>query len=294
MTFEDVLAVKEKEITERSLINTRNHVRNWISINGSNKLSSITTASLNRFARELKKPKCEGGRGFVTNAANDASTKIRALIKTYNVNLAGDHDRIEIPEWDPIRLTIAEKKQKKVEQRDVRPEDARELLAYAKARDQGAWRAILILSNTTFRVTECCLLKWGDVKCKDGIYYFDLSDSKTVEGIRRFPLNSRLRQHLLPIRGNDDEYIVNNKWPHRKSPRNACGHFLRQAKVELGIQGNTNPHSFRHFTGGQSGYEHSEHLKKKLMGHSGGMTDHYTREDMRKMNEAVEDLGFDF
>ena len=39
------------------------------------------------------------------------------------------------------------------------------------------------------------------------------------------------------------------------------------------------------------GYELPEGLKKKLMGHAGGMTDHYTREDLKKLRAAANVIG---
>ena len=39
------------------------------------------------------------------------------------------------------------------------------------------------------------------------------------------------------------------------------------------------------------GYELPEGLKKKLMGHAGGMTDHYTREDLKKLRAAANVMG---
>ena len=135
-------------------------------------------------------------------------------------------------------------------------------------------------------------IKWGDVKELDGVIYFDLSESKTVNGIRRHPLNSRLRKHLLPLRKSDDQLVVfHNKW---KRPNDEFSRWLKSAKEDLAIRGNTNAHSFRHAAGGQLGYNCSEHIKMKLMGHSGGMTDRYTREDMKALNDAVEFIGFDF
>jgi len=290
-SFKDVLIYKCDEVTERTFSNLEITVANWKKIIGSSRLDSITTVNLNRFARELKRPKISGGKGFTTNAANDAAVRIRSLIRTYNVNISDESERMEWPNFDPIQQTMAEKKAQKIKARAVTVEDAIKVLSYAKERDEYAWRALLILTNSTFRASEVCSLRWGHIKELNGIIYFDLTDSKTVGGIRRFPLNSRLRIHLLPLRGSDEEFIVNNSWPNWSRPKDGLGYFLSSAKKTLGIKGRVNPHSFRHAAGGDLGYHLPEHIKKKLMGHAGGLTDHYTREDMKVLADAVEFIG---
>ena len=60
---------------------------------------------------------------------------------------------------------------------------------------------------------------------------------------------------------------------------------------KLELEGRINPHAFRHGAGGDLGYELPEGLKKKLMGHAGGMTDHYTREDLKKLRVAANVIG---
>ena len=293
-SFEEVLKYKRDEVTDRTLSNLKITISNWKKIIGSSSLESITTVNLNRFARDLKRPKTTGGRGFTTNAANDSAVRIRSLIRTYNVNISDESQRIDWPAFDPIQQTTVEKKAQKIKARAITVKDAIKVLGYAKEKDEYAWRALLILSNSTFRASEVCALRWGNIKELDGIIYFDLTDSKTVAGLRRLPLNSRLRTHLLPLRGSDDEFIINNSWPTWNRPRDGLGHFLTAAKKDLQIAGRTNPHSFRHAAGGDLGYSQPEHIKKKLMGHVGGITDHYTREDMKVLNEAVESIGFDF
>jgi integrase len=294
LSFDDVLKHKRDELSERTFGNLEITISHWKKIIGSTRLDSISTVNLNRFARELKRPKESDGRGFTTNAANDSAVRIRSLIRTHNVNLADESGRIDWPKFDPIQHTTAEKKAQKLKVRAITAEDAKKILNYSKDADEHAWRALLILSNSTFRASEVCALRWGDIKDTDGVIYFDLTDSKTVEGLRRLPLNSRLRKHLLPLRGADDEFIINNSWPKWSRPRDGLGHFLAVARRVLNIDGRTNAHSFRHAAGGDLGYHLPEHTKKKLMGHAGGMTDHYTREDMNVLNKAVEFIGFDF
>jgi hypothetical protein len=45
-----------------------------------------------------------------------------------------------------------------------------------------------------------------------------LDNFKTAVGIRKIPLNNRLLKYLLPLKGPDEEFIVNNKWLHWKAP----------------------------------------------------------------------------
>jgi integrase len=291
ISFKDVLKYKRNEVAARTFSNLEITISNWKKIIGSSRLDSVTTVTLNRFARELKRPKKSGGRGFTTNAANDSAVRIRSLIRTHNVNISDESERIDWPSFDPIQKTTAERKAHKIKERAITVEDAIKVLGYAKEKDEYAWRALLILSNTTFRASEVCALRWKNVKDADEIIYFDLTDSKTVEGLRRLPLNSRLRKHLLPLRGADDEFIINNSWPTWNRPRDGLGHFLTTAKKHLKIEGRTNPHAFRHAAGGDLGYYLPEHIKKKLMGHAGGLTDHYTREDMKVLADAVEFIG---
>jgi integrase len=99
---------------------------------------------------------------------------------------------------------------------------------------------------------------------------------------------------LLPLKGPDNEFVINNTWPNRKSPKDAVGAFLRKAKKTLGITTRINAHAFRHGAGGDLGYNHTEHVKKLLLGHSGNITDHYTRTDWLKLREAVEIIGTDW
>ena len=121
------------------------------------------------------------------------------------------------------------------------------------------WVAILILCNTTFRINELMDLRWGCIKELDGVMYFDLTESKTVTGIRRHPLNTRLIKYLLPIRKDDPVHIVSlHRWSR---PSVELQRWLKGVKQTLGIQGKTNAHSFRHAAGGQLGYHCSEHIK---------------------------------
>ena len=282
-SIETALRYKEETVSKATLRNIVGSVKRWKEIIGSSDLGSITTYNLNRFARELKRE------DRTTEVANKYATRMLSLIKAYNEN---QEVRLNIPEWDPVKMTMEERIKLKTKERAIDPGDACKVLDYAKSKDPQVWRAILILNNSTFRISEVMGLKWGHIKEKDEIYYFDINDSKTVTGVRRLPLNKALQRDLLPLRGDDDDFIV-DKWQHWERPASGLQAWLEKTKKKLEINGNANAHAWRHLSGGYLGYSQTEHLKKTLMGHCGGLTDRYTREDMKSLSQAVECLGSD-
>jgi hypothetical protein len=285
---------KKARLSERTYENLIRTCRNWKGIIGDVSLQSITSSHLNYFARTLNQPKPSGW-GYTTEHANNETARLRSLLKFYNEHQKDDAARYPYPDWERIVPSAAERKQKVRHDKDraTNKDDVKRLLdwAYLDEVDKYGWLYVLLIDNTTFRNTEACKLKWGEVVNHDGIWYFDLDDFKTPAGIRKFPLNSRLLKYLLPLKGPDDEYIINNSWPHRKNSKDAVGNFLRKAKEELGITGRINAHAFRHGAGGDLGYNQTEHVKKLLLGHAGNITDHYTRNDALKLREAVETIG---
>jgi integrase len=288
---------KKSRLSERTYENLIRTCRNWVTIVGDASLRSITSSHLNYFARTLNSPRPEGC-GYSTENANNETARLRSLLKFYNEHQKDDEARYPYPDWERIVPSAAERKQKVRQDKDraVKKDDVKRLLdwAYLEEPDKYAWLYILLIDNTTFRNSEACGLRWKEVVQRDGIWYFDLDDSKTAAGIRMFPLNDRLMQYLLPLKGPDDEFIINNQWPHWKNPKDAVGNFLRQARRALGIEGRTNAHAFRHGAGGDLGYNQTEHIKKLLLGHAGNISDHYTRNDWLKLREAVESIGIEW
>jgi integrase len=196
----------------------------------------------------------------------------------------------------PIYRKIkTDKRAAKLRQRDkaTKKEDVRKALdhAYLHEKDRYRWLWLLLMDNTTLRVSESLSLKWKDLVEIEGSWFFDLKLSKTAEGIRYVPLNDRLEKWLLPEKGGEEEFVINNSWNKTKSPKDAAGNWTRLIEKKLELEGRINPHAFRHGAGGDLGYELPEGLKKKLMGHAGGMTDHYTREDLKKLREAANVIG---
>jgi integrase len=289
------IAEKKKErLSDRTYENLLRTCKNWQTIIGEVSLNSITSSHLNYFARTLNQPK-PTGYGYSTDNANNEAARLRSLLKFYNEHQKDDSARITYPEWERIVVSGGERKQKVRldKERATNKDDVKRLLdwAYLEEKDKYAWLYVLLIDNTTFRNEEACRLRWGEIICQDGIWCFDLDDAKTAAGIRRIPLNSRLLRYLLPLKGPDDEFVINNKWPLRRSPKDAVGNFLRKAKQTLNITTRINAHAFRHGAGGDLGYNQTEHIKKLLLGHAGNVTDHYTRHDWRKLREAVETIG---
>lgn len=285
---------KKARLSDRTYENLIRTCNNWKTIIGDVSLQSITSSHLNYFARTLNAPKPEGF-GYSTDNANNETARLRSLLKFHNEHQKDDCLRLPYPDWERVIQSPSERKEKLRQDKDraTNKDDVKRLLdwTYLEVEDKYAWLYVLLIDNTTFRNVEACKLKWGDVVQHEGAWYFDLSDSKTAAGIRKVPLNSRLMKYLLPLRGADDEYIINNAWPHRKSPKDAVGNFLRKAKSILNIDARLNAHAFRHGAGGDLGYTQTEHVKKLLLGHAGNITDHYTRNDWIQLREAVEAIG---
>jgi len=263
-------------------------VRAWIKIIKKNTLDAINTQNLNTYLETLV---TEGwnGKPLQPDSANGMATVIASLIKHQSL-------RDGIERSKPLYRKIKnDKREAKLRQRDkaAKREDIKAALdyAYLHEKDRFRWLWLLLVSNTTLRVGESLSLKWKDLIELEGAWYFDLQFSKTAEGIRYIPLNSRLEKWLLPERGDHDNYVINNSWQSCKNPRSGPGNWTRLLEKKLNLNGRLNPHSFRHAAGGDLTYELPEGIKKKLMGHSGGITDRYTREDLKKLREAAEHIG---
>ncbi len=294
----DVAKSKKSRIGERTYENLERACNRWKAIIGEESLESITSSHLNFFVRKLHAPKSDGGYGYCVENANNEGVRIRSLIKFHNEHQKQDADRIQEPSWERIKESKAQQKERVRKDKDkaTDKDEVRRLLdyAYLDHDDKFAWLFVLLIDNTTLRNTEALSLKWKDVVQQDGIWFIDLQDSKTAAGIRRLPLNSRLMKYMLPLKGSDNEFVINNNWPHWKNPKDASGNFLRQARRALGIEGRINAHAFRHGAGGDLGYSQTEHIKITLMGHAGKQTDQYSRREWFELHKAVETIGTDW
>ncbi len=246
----------------------------------------------------MNSAKSDGGYGYCVENANNEGVRIRALIKFHNEHQKEDADRIAEPSWERIKETKAQQKEKVRKDKDkaTDKDEVKRLLdyAYLEYEDKYAWLFVLLIDNAGLRNSEALGLRWRDVVQQDGIWFLDLQDSKTASGIRRLPLNSRLLKYLLPLKGDDDEFIINNKWPYWKKTKDASGNFLRQARKALGLDGRVNAHAFRHGAGGDLGYTQTEHIKITIMGHAGKQTDQYSRREWIELRKAVEHIGTDW
>jgi integrase len=266
-------------------------VRAWAKIVQRNCLDDLTTKNLNAFL-EILITKGWNGKALSAQSANSMAMNLVSLLK-HQTFRDGIERRIPIYQKIPI-----DRRTEKLKQRDkaAKPEDIKKALdyAYLHEKDRFRWLWLLLVNNTTLRVSESLGLRWENLVHKEGAWFFDLTFSKTAEGIRYVPLNDRLEKWLLPLRGQKKEYVINNSWPHLKSPKDAPGNWTRSLEKKLDLEGPLNPHSFRHAAGGDLTYESTEGLKKKMMGHAGGMTDHYTKEDLKKLRAAANHIGIDW
>lgn len=263
-------------------------LRAWEKLIKKNLLEDITTQNLNQFLEYLA-TKGWNGKPLGPESANGMATTIASLLK--HQSLRDGQERTK-----PIYRKIkTDKRTAKLRQRDkaTKKEDVKKALdhAYLHEKDRYRWLWLLLMDNTTLRVSESLSLKWKDLVKIEGAWFFDLQISKTAEGIRYVPLNDRLEKWLLPEKGGEEEFVINNSWHKTKSPKDAAGNWTRLVEKKLELEGRINPHAFRHGAGGDLGYELPEGLKKKLMGHAGGMTDHYTREDLKKLRAAANVIG---
>lgn len=291
----DVARAKKARLAQGSYENLLRACENWKRIIGHESLESITSSHLNFFVRTLNSSKLDGGCGYAVESANNEGIRIRSLIKFHNEHQKNDSTRILEPSWERIKESKAQQKERVRKDKDKATAkiDVKRLLdyAYVERSDKYAWLFVLLLDNTTLRNSEALSLKWRDVVQEDGIWFLDLQDSKTAAGIRRLPLNSRLISYMLPLKGPDDEFIINNGWQRWSKPKDASGHFLRTAGKVLGIEGRINAHAFRHGAGGDLGYTQTEHIKITLMGHAGKQTDQYSRREWLELRKAVECIG---
>lgn len=283
--------IKWNSLSESAIQAHEYALRAWAKIIKKNNLEDINTKNLNEFLEQLS-TQGWNGKPLSPESANGMATTIASLLRHQSL-------RDGLERTKPIYRKIkTDKRQSKLKQRDkaTKKEDVKKALdhAYANEKDRYRWLWLLLMDNTTLRVSESLSLKWKDLVKIEEAWFFDLQFSKTAEGIRYVPLNDRLEKWLLPERGKKDEYVINNSWNKTKSPKDAAGNWTRLIEKKLELEGRINPHAFRHGAGGDLGYELPEGLKKKLMGHAGGMTDHYTREDLKKLRAAANVIGTDW
>lgn len=193
---------------------------------------------------------------------------MRSLLKFCHEHRKDDSARIADPERGRLVVSGSERKQKvgRDKERVTNKDDVKHLLDWAclDEKDKYAWLYVFLIDNTAFRNEEACRLRWGWNHLPRWHWCSDLDEAKTAAGIRKISLNSRLIQYLLPLKGPDDEFVINNKWPLRRSPKDAVGNSLRKAKQTRNITTRINAHAFRHGAGTDLGCNQAEHVKKLL------------------------------
>ena len=293
----------------------------WIDFIGSDLVDAITSANVVTYHRHLAKEMQENIRQGKTGPSdlstvkgvNDKCTHLKMLVGTWNKIHAGQPDE-QLPsvEFMLLEESSATKKERKLKQRTkatteeaklalmrVATEEAADPFRLGSRADiagqrHGAWKALLLMDNTTLRRIEVAWLQWKHVIKYQGIWVLDVTVSKTEAGIRYIPLNSVLCRILLPLKEkvNDPEaWIVDNGGQVNQSPQQKISDFCcRRAKV-LGLGDKVNPHSWRHKAGGELGVSAPEGVKRALMGHAGGVTQKYWSDCMESLVEFVENLG---
>ena len=262
-------------------------IKAWSKLIGSLELASLTTENLNHFLDHLVTVGWSG-KPLGADTANGMAQRLVALIKWLNQEDGGNR---KVPTF---KRRKKDQFAQRLQHRDkaTRKDDVRRVLDHCcstEQKDKFLW--VLLMDNSTLRVSESLSLRWGDLIQREGKWFFDLKNAKTPSGIRYVPLNSRLATYLLPHRGPAEQPVIDNGWQQLKRPRSGPENWCYKVKYKLGLEGSFKPHAFRHGAGGDLGYTQTEHTKKMLMGHKGGITDLYTRADLIRMAEAAEEIG---
>ena len=299
------LKLKASELSERTVLNYRTTLQHWRTIIGQIHTNSVTTATINRFIRTLHRPKEQEGYGYSTAAANASANRIISLLKTHNQHCGCDEQRLEIPNYDPIKTTTAERKAKKLRIRGntMPDENVRALHQFFSREVDDGQLLWPLLRLAGLRISEALALEWNKIHNDlGGIWVVDLLESKTVDGIRLLPMNTALQRLILPYHPalNKDlrssSPFVFPRFATLKSPKDAANgqreRFLeRLMKQGIPLSGNTNFHAARHSFGTDLSYHTSDFFKRKLMGHSGGLTDQYSATILTNLQEIVECVG---
>jgi integrase len=287
-TLSEVAQAKCREIrSEAGRSGYELAIKAWTTLIGSHELGSLTTENLNRYLDRLVTVGWSG-KPVGADTANGMAQKLVSLIKWLNQEDGGNR---KVPSFkrrksDPFALRLAHR------DKATRKDEVRRVLDHCWLNgltDKFLW--VLLVDNTTLRVSESLSLRWGDLIQREGKWFFDLKSAKTPSGIRYVPLNSRLLTLLMPHRGDPEQPVISNTWQQLKRPRSGPENWCQKVKKKLGLEGTFRPHAFRHGAGGDLGYTQTEHTKKMLMGHKGGITDLYTRADLMRMAEAAEEIG---
>ena len=281
--------LEEKKYSESGKEGYYLAVKAWTTIIKSDQPKSITTANIDKFLTILTQ-KGWNKKPLGVESANNMAIKIVALLKKHNILTSCQEG---IPIFELRKIDKMEEKIKR-DSRATDKGDVKLLLDYLyQKKDIEKLKWALMVDNTTMRSVEVMSLKWKNLIEKEGNYFFDIKISKTVEGLRYAPLNTNLRKHILPLKGNPDEYIINNSWQQNREAKSGPYAFLKglQDEGKIPFSKSFTPHDFRRGAGGDLGFNVTEHVRLKMMGHSGGMSHGYTRNDLLELVKASEFIG---
>ena len=228
------------------------------------------------------------------DSANNYGLKIRSLLKIHNQHCQDDQHRIAFPDFDLLQHSETEKRRRVLRDRERAATDETCMKMHEAV--VGLYPDLLALIPlyrlAGLRNTEAPFLQWKHIyQDRSGIWVIDLLWSKTAEGIRLIPVNKKLQEILLPLRGDSEAFVLPERIHDVDNTRDWVGSRLRRARQSAGVKQSANAHSYRHAFGGDLGYHCTQEVKQKLMGHKGNLTSHYTSEKMSALAKAVEYVG---
>lgn len=136
---------------------------------------------------------------------------------------------------------------------------------------------VLILALTGARREEPAQLRVDDVKHKEGVWFFDITDQegKNEHSKRRVPVHSRLLElgflDYLAMRKKQGPLLFppTPKMKGRTTPGDAVGKWLSRLRKTVGVRGRKPLHSFRHtFITRLVSAGVPEDMRKVLVGHA--------------------------
>ena len=288
------LELKRPDLGERTILNYETQIAAWEEHIGDLNLSSVRSSSLNSFIRWLSSPVESGGRGMGKDSANNYGLKIRSLLKIHNQHCQDDQHRIAFPDFDLLQHSETEKRRRVLRDRERAATDETCMKMHEAVVDlyPDLLALIPLYRLAGLRNTEAPFLQWKHVyQDRSGIWVIDLSWSKTAKGIRLIPVNKKLQEILLPLRGDSEAFVLPERIHDVDNTRGWIGSRLRRARQLAGVKQSANAHSYRHAFGGDLSYHCTQEVKQKLMGHKGNLTAHYTSEKMSELAKAVEFVG---
>lgn len=142
----------------------------------------------------------------------------------------------------------------------------------------------LILLYTGLRINELFNIKIDDVDLDQKV--FNITDSKTKNGIRTLPIHHKIIPLVEKRYNPDNEYLITNKHNNNKV------HYITFVKNYWKLDHTR--HEARHtFTTYLTKCNDDKFIVKKILGHSiNDITDHYTHRNIQELSEAINKLEY--